>query len=257
MNPVIESLFKHKSIRKYKEQPLEDEKLQLIIKAAQAAPTWCNGEQVSIIAIKDKARKEVFQKLCWGQPYISTCSVFLIFCSDFYRVSLAFEKAGKKKEEFEKYMERIDTLMIGCHDVGIAIQNAVVAAESMGLGTVDIGAIRTKCLEVSKELNLPKYVIPVIGLCVGYPDDNPGIKPRIPMSGVFFEDKYDVEKAKAGVNEYDNIYNKYLSERDTNARDSNWSKSISDMYLNSIQMSKDDYPLLKQQGYINIENKEN
>ena len=72
MNPVLESLFKHKSIRKYKEQPLEDEKLQLIIKAAQAAPTWCNGEQVSIIAIKDKARKEVFQKLCWGQPYIST-----------------------------------------------------------------------------------------------------------------------------------------------------------------------------------------
>ena len=62
MNPVLESLFKHKSIRKYKEQPLEDEKLQLIIKAAQAAPTWCNGEQVSIIAIKDKARKEVFQK---------------------------------------------------------------------------------------------------------------------------------------------------------------------------------------------------
>ena len=44
MNPILESLFKHKSIRKYKNQPLEDEKLQLIIKAAQAAPTWCNGQ---------------------------------------------------------------------------------------------------------------------------------------------------------------------------------------------------------------------
>ena len=54
MNPVLESLFKHKSIRKYKDQPLEDEKLQLIIKAAQAAPNWCNGQQVSIIVIKDK-----------------------------------------------------------------------------------------------------------------------------------------------------------------------------------------------------------
>ena len=52
MNPVLESLFKHKSIRKYKNQPLDDEKLQLIIKAAQAAPSWCNGEQVSIIVIK-------------------------------------------------------------------------------------------------------------------------------------------------------------------------------------------------------------
>ena len=67
MNPVLESLFKHKSIRKYKNQPLENEKLELIIKAAQAAPTWCNGQQVSIVAIKDQARKEVFEKLCWGQ----------------------------------------------------------------------------------------------------------------------------------------------------------------------------------------------
>ena len=257
MNPVLESLLKHKSIRKYKDQPLEDEKLQLIVKAAQAAPTWCNGQQVSIIAIKDKARKEVFEKLCWGQKYISTCSVFLVFCADFYRVSLAFEKAGKTKEEFDKYMDRIDTLMIGCHDVGIALQNAVVAAESMGLGTVDIGAIRIKCLDVAKELNLPKYAIPVVGLCVGYPDDNPGIKPRIPMSGVFFEDKYDAEKAKAGVDEYDKIFKKYLSERETNSRDSDWSKSITNIYSMTTGGTKDDYPLLKQQGFISIDGKEN
>ena len=58
MNPVLESLFKHKSIRKYKNQPLDDEKLQLIIKAAQAAPSWCNGEQVSIIVVKDQALRD-------------------------------------------------------------------------------------------------------------------------------------------------------------------------------------------------------
>ena len=92
----------------------------------------------------------------------------------------------------------------------VPFQNAVVAAESSGLGTVDIGAIRIKINEVAKELNLPKYVIPLIGLCVGYPDANPAIKPRIPMKGVFFEDKYDVEKAKVGVDEYDEIFKKYL-----------------------------------------------
>ena len=111
MNPVLESLFKHKSIRKYKNQPLENEKLEFIIKAAQAAPTWCNGQQVSIVAIKDQARKEVFEKLCWGQKYISQCSVFLIFCADFYKVSLAFEKEGKSKEILEKYMTHIDTFL--------------------------------------------------------------------------------------------------------------------------------------------------
>ena len=253
MNPVLESLFKHKSIRKYKNQPLEEEKLQLILKAAQAAPTWCNGQQVSIIIVKDQARKDKMKDLCWGQKYIGECPVFLVFCADFYRCSLAFEKAGKTKEEFEKYVKNIDTVFIGCHDVGIAMQNAVVAAESMGLGTVDIGAIRGKSLEVTKELNLPKYVIPICGLCVGYPDADPGIKPRLPVSSVAFEEKYDTAKAKAGIDEYDVTLNKYLNERETNARDSNWTKSISGVYTS---FSVDgDYELLKQQGFIEIPKK--
>ena len=57
----------------YKNQPLEDEKLQLIIKAAQAAPSWCNGEQVSIIVVKDQALRDKIRDKCWGQTYISTC----------------------------------------------------------------------------------------------------------------------------------------------------------------------------------------
>lgn len=253
MNPVIESLLKHKSIRKYKNQPIEDEKLELIIKSAQAAPSWCNGEQVSIIVIKEQATKDKIKDLCWGQKYIGECPAFLVFCADFYRCSLAFEKAGKSKEDFEKYVKNIDTVFIGCHDVGIAMQNAVVAAESLGLGTVDIGAIRVKSLEITKELNLPKYVIPICGLCIGYPDANPGIKPRIPMSGVCFNEKYDTEKAKAGIEEYDKILNKYLLERDSNARDSNWTKSITASYTSfSID---EDYELLKQQGFISIEKK--
>ena len=253
MNPILESLFKHKSIRKYKDQPLEDEKLQLIIKAAQAAPNWCNGQQVSIIVVKDKELREKIKACCWGQPYITTCSAFLVFCADFYRISLAFEKAGKTKEDFEKYMSNIDTLIIGSHDVGIALQNATVAAESMGLGMCDIGAIRSKSLVVTKLLNLPKYCIPLVGLCIGYPDDDPGLKPRIPSKGMCFENKYSVENAKAGLEEYDAIYQKYLAGRDKNARDSNWSKSIAGAYTSfSID---EGIELLKQQGFICIDKK--
>jgi FMN reductase [NAD(P)H] len=253
MNQVLDTIFKHRSIRKYKNQPLEEEKLQLIIKAAQAAPSWCNGEQVSIIVIKEQSLKEKIRDLCWKQPFISECPVFLVFCADFYRVSIAFEKAGKTKEDFEKYMSNIDTLITGSHDVGISMQNATVAAESFGLGTVDIGAIRYKSLEVTKELNLPKYCIPICGLCIGYPDDDPGIKPRLPMSAVCFEGKYDTEKAKSGIDEYDETLKNYLSKRESNARDSNWSKSISGAYT-SFTIDQD-YDLLKQQGFISIEKK--
>ena len=253
MNPVLESLFKHRSIRKYKNQPLEDEKLGLIVKAAQAAPSWCNGEQVSIVVVKDQALKDKIKEICWGQTHVGSCAAFLVFCADFYRVSLAFEKAGKTKEDFEKYMSNIDTLIIGSHDVGICLQNATVAAESMGLGTCHIGAIRNKPLEMTKLLNLPKYVIPLVGLTVGYPDDDPGLKPRIPPKGVCFENKYSTENAKAGVDEYDIIFKKYLAERETNSRDMNWSERISNTYT-SFEF-KDDYDLLKQQGYIVIDKK--
>ena len=253
MNPVLECLFKHKSIRRYKNQPVEDEKIQLIIKAAQAAPTWCNGEQVSIVVVKDQKIKDKLKDYCGGQTYVSTCGVFLVFCADFYRVSIAFEKAGKTKEDFEKYMTNIDTLIIGSHDVGIAIQNATVAAESLGLGTVDIGGVRINPLDVTRELNLPKYCIPVIGLCVGYPDADPGLKPRFPPKAICFENKYNIENSKAGVDEYDEIFRKYLAGRSSNSRDSNWSQSITQIYHGGA--AQHDVELLKQQGFINIDKK--
>ena len=253
MNPVLECLFKHKSIRKYKNQPLEDEKLQLIVKASQAAPSWCNGQQVSIIVVKDQTLKDKIRDLCWGQTYISTCSVFLVFCADFNRVSIAFEKSGKTKEEWEKYITNIDSLIIGSHDVGICLQNATVAAESLGLGTVDIGAIRYRALEVTKLLNLPKYCIPLVGLCVGYPDTDPGIKPKFPPQAICFENKFDLDQQKKAMDEYEETYKKYLASRDANARESNWSQSISSSYT-SFSIDQD-YELLKQQGFIVIDKK--
>lgn len=150
-------------------------------------------------------------------------------------------------------MTHIDTTIIGSHEVGIALQNATIAAESLGLGVVAIGGVRIKPLEITKELNLPKYVIPVVGLCVGYADDDPGVKPRLPMSAVFFEENYDTEKAKSGIDEYDKTYKKYLSERNSNNRDTTWSKNISDIYTQIKGISNDDYPLLKQQGFISID----
>ncbi|OUM69109.1 hypothetical protein PIROE2DRAFT_38542 [Piromyces sp. E2] len=255
MNPVLESLFKHQSIRKYKNQPLEDEKLNLIIKAAQAAPNWCNAQHVSIIVVKDQARKQKLAELSLNQPYIAECSAFLVFCADFYRTAYAFRKNGVRSEQTTNFIEQLDTLFVSGHEAGIAMQNAIVAAESMGLGTVPIGLIRKPSLEVVKELELPKYVIPIVGLCVGYPDANPGIKPRLPPSAICFEEKYNVAKSEAGVDEFDVSYNKYLVSRDSNARDENWSKGLAEKYLQFYGLYEDDYELLKQQGFIQIEKK--
>lgn len=254
MNPVLESLFKHKSIRKYKDQPLEQEKLDLIIKAAQAAPNWCNAQHVSIIAVKDQAIKDKLSVWCNNQPYIASCPVFLVFCADFYRTSLIFEKNGDTKNT-EELVQQLDNLFVGAHEVGIAMENAIVAAESMGLGTVPIGLIRKSSLAVIKELELPKYVIPLVGLCVGYPDDEPNIKPRLPSASVCFEETYDVNKSKAGVDEFDAMFRKYLSTRDSNNRDEDWSSGLAAKYMQFKDFYEDEYQLLEQQGFISIEKK--
>ncbi|ORX75084.1 Nitro/flavin reductase [Anaeromyces robustus] len=252
MNPVIESLLKHQSIRKYKNQPLEQEKLDLIIKCVQAAPNWCNGQHVSVIVVKDQERKNKLAELCFKQPYIATCSVFLIFCADNYRTNLIFEKYGSK-EEGDKWTKTCDNLFVGAHECGIAMQNAVVAAESMGLGTVPIGAIRLNSLELINMLNLPKYVLPMIGLCVGYPDDDPGQKPRLPTNTVCFDEKYDSTNLLQKIEEHDKSYQKYLANRSDNDRDSTWSKSIYDMYSRMGDIYYQDYELVKKQGFIPVE----
>ena len=173
----------------------------------------------------------------------------------FYRASIAFERGGNTPESFQEYVTNLDTLIVGSQDTGIALAYAVVAAESLGLGTVPIGAVRFKSLDLTKELNLPKYVIPLVGLCVGYPEDESNIKPRLPMKSVYFEEKYDAELSKSGIDEYDETYRKYLAERSTNNRDSNWSQSLCKMLPLTKNFTGNNYELLKQQGYISIDKK--
>ena len=256
MNPVIQCLLNHKSIRKFKDTPIEPEKLDLIIKAAQAAPNWCNGQHVSIIAVRDKDSKTRLAKWSLNQSYIHTCPIFLVFCADFYRTSLVFEKNGR---DLKPFVEQLDSVLIGSHDVGIAMEAAIVAAESMGLGTVCIGGIRQTSLSVVKELNLPKYVFPVVGLCIGYPDDDPGVKPRLDKNAVFFEGKYDTTHLKEEIDKYDVVYENYIKNRTSNPKDICWSDNLSSYYFNQIKDNKgvydQDYELLKQQGFIKIDKK--
>ena len=256
MNPVIECLLKHKSIRKYKDKPVEQEKLDLIIKAAQAAPNWCHGQHVSIIAVRDKEVKAKLAKWSLNQSYVSTCPIFLVFCADFYRTSLVFEKHGR---DMKPFVEHIDSLIIGSHDVGYAMENAIVAAESMGLGTVCIGGIRQTSLSVVKELNLPKYVIPLVGLCIGYPDDSPEVKPRLAKEAIFFEGKYDTTHLKEEIDKFDEEYKNYLKTRSSNNKDIIWSDQLSAYYESEVKdnagIYDQDYELLKQQGYIKIDKK--
>ena len=248
MNEIMKTLLSHRSIRSYKNKDVEDEKMEQIIKAVQAAPSWINGQQVSIIAIKDPERKKKFAQLCGGQKHIEEAPVFLVFCSDFYRAYLA----SKIEHTTFAVPENMDTLLVGATDVGIALEAAITASESLGLGTVCIGGIRRNLNEVMKELNLPPYVLPIAGLCVGYPAEDPGLKPRLPVQAVYHNETYQHD-LQGEIETYNHIYSDYLSERSQGKQTGTWTKAIANFYSKIYYQGIDE--AIEQQMLTNRHNK--
>lgn len=246
---MIKTLLNHCSIRAYKDRPVPDEVLDQIVRAVQAAPNWVNLQHVSVIAMKDPERRREFAALCGDQQHIAQAPVFLVFCADFYRTFLACQVKG---QAFDEVTEQIDNLIVGAHEVGIALGTAVAAAESFGLGTVPIGDIRLHALEVVKELALPRYVLPMLGLCIGYPAEHPGQKPRLPKEAVYFEERYRKE-LRPLLESYDEIYSAYLEKRPRNSRVGSWKQMTADFYRPPYNHYPEVPELLRRQGFVSPE----
>ncbi|MEB1806171.1 MAG: oxygen-insensitive NADPH nitroreductase [Bacillaceae bacterium] len=242
MNQVIETIKNHRSIRSYTNEPVSEDHLLTIVEAAQAAPSWINGQQVSIVAVKEDQTKKKLTELVGNQKYVDEAPVFFIFCADFYRASLAAEKEGTSFV----IEEEVDSLLVGATDVGLAMGNAIAATESLGLGCVPIGGVRRHSLEVIKLLNLPKYVIPISGLCIGYAAEDPGQKPRFQKEAVYHKETYN-PNLKDILDTYDQQMEQYTGERTNGKMTSNWSTRVASFY------SKPYYDniaeMLKQQGF--------
>lgn len=243
MNQTIEIIKNHRSIRNYLDKDVPDALLTEILKAAQAMPTSINGQQISIIVVKDKDKREEIAKLTGDQSWISQAPVFLVFVADFYKTNLASEKNGIK----EIIHESMEGTLVGTFDAGLAMGAAIIAAESLGLGIVPIGAVRRKPNEMIKLLDLPQYTYPLVGLVVGYPVDASAQKPRLPYNAMVHMETYQKEGLTAVINEYDETMADYYSQRGD--KDSNWSKQVANAYKQVY--FPEVYSTLKKQGFKN------
>ena len=243
MNQTIKVIKNHRSIRNYLDKEVPEAMLEEILQAAQAMPTSINGQQIAIIVVKDKAKKEQIAKLTGGQSWISQAPVFLVFVADFYKAHLAGEKNGNA----EIIHESIEGSLVGTFDAGLAMGAAIIAAESLGLGIVPIGAVRKEPEEMIELLNLPQYTYPLVGLVVGYPVDASAQKPRLPYNAIVHKEIYQKEGLTAMIDQYDETMASYYSERGD--KDSNWSKQVANAYK-QVYFPKV-YPTLKKQGFNN------
>ncbi|MCY8519487.1 NADPH-dependent oxidoreductase [Bacillus atrophaeus] len=227
MNEVLNTLTDHRSIRSYTDEAVSDAQIDQIIQAVQSAPTSINGQQVTVITVQDKERKKKISELAGGQPWIDQAPVFLLFCADFNRAKIALEELNNIEL---KVTDGLESVLVGAVDAGIALGTATAAAESLGLGTVPIGAVRGKPDELIELLELPKYVFPVSGLVIGHPADRSAKKPRLPQAAVHHKETYQAEQLKPLIKAYDEQMSEYMKQRTNGKETRNWSQGIAAYY---------------------------
>lgn len=188
MNQIIDSLFARKSVRVFLEQPIEQEKKQLILQAAMEAPTAGNQQLYTILDITDPSLKQALSITCDNQPFIATAPMVLVFCADCKKWYEAYREAGCTPRA-----PGVGDLLLAVSDATIAAQNVVVAAESLGIGSCYIGDIMENFEKQRELLHLPDYVFPCAMLVLGYPTEQQKArkKPeRCRMEHIVFENTY-------------------------------------------------------------------
>ena len=190
MNEVIKLLKSHTSIRKFNETEITDEQIQHIIESAMQGATAGNMMAYSIIKIRSKDTLLKLSKSCDNQPFIADADAALLFVADSYKWHKFYEQR-KITETFPDYKgPSISDFILGVEDGMIAAQNAVIAAESLGIGTCYIGDIMENH-EYHKELfNLPKHTMPIALVVMGNYDTKPQIRERFDKSYVVFDETY-------------------------------------------------------------------
>ncbi|GAB3920641.1 hypothetical protein GCM10029976_006490 [Kribbella albertanoniae] len=133
-----------------------------------------------------------------------------MWLADLARARQITSNAGAPTAEGADFVE---AALLSFVDVALAAQNASLAAESLGLGTVFVGAIRNRPLEVAAELGLPPNVFPVFGLTVGHPDrlDETAVKPRLPQEAVLHREQYSLDPQKPHVETYEDVLNTFYA----------------------------------------------
>jgi nitroreductase len=220
-NATHELLRSHRSIRKFVDEPLSHERVAHIVRSGLAAATSSNLQATTVIRVTDPDTRAAIAEVAGGQRHIETAGAFTVWCADLDRTRRACAMGGGHMTS-----GMTEQFIIATVDVALAAQNAVIAAESEGLGICYIGAIRNDPKVVADLLELPEHVYPVFGLCIGVPTQDPEVKPRLPVELVLKENTYSSDGEAELIAAYDETLREYYRTRTGNNKVSCWTEEM-------------------------------
>lgn len=173
MNDVLKTIENRRSIRRFKDSPVEDETIELLLHAGVMAPSAGNLQARDFIVVRDKSVIEELGVAAWRQSQVRSAPVVLVVCANYPR------SAAKYGERSELY---------AVQDATASVMNILLAAHSLGLGACWVGAFDEG--SVSEIMALPEDVRPMALIPVGYPDESPSAPPRLSLDSVVHRDRW-------------------------------------------------------------------
>lgn len=214
MNPTIQNQLNHRSIRKFKDIPLTSEEVNLLVDVARHTSSSSFMQSYSILSVTDPEKKAKVAVI-GNQKYIAESGHLFIMLADQHRNQLIAEEQGFDTDVLGSF----DRFFVASTDAILAAQNILLAAEAMGLGGVFLGSVLNQADQLIELFNLPKHVVPVLGIALGHPDQAPQLKPRLPREIMHFENTYPkLENVCEALKDYDAIVHEYYDLRDANNR---------------------------------------
>ncbi len=213
---VIDHLLDHRSVRKYQPDAVSDEQLTAIIAAAQSAATSSNLNAWSVVAVRNPETRAALAECAGNQAHVRDAPLQLVWLADLARL----EHVARLAERPCAAIDYLEMFVIGVIDAALAAQNAITAAQSLGLSGCYIGGMRNQPEKVAELLGLPPRVFAVFGMTLGYEDEAAGsasVKPRLPQAAILHHERYrPLNEQSADVEAYNLIMEAFYAAQNMN-----------------------------------------
>jgi len=218
---TLDVLHRRVSVRRYRDEPVPDAVVDALLRAALRAPTSSNIQACTVIVVRDPDTKRALSVPAGDQRHIVDCPVFLAFCADLTRIERALARNGHSLADNNLEMGLVSSI-----DASLVGMSAYLAADSLGLKGVMIGAVRNDPETVARLLGLPPRVYCVFGMCLGYADAVPPQKPRMDFDAVVHRERYRAGGRDEALARYDRALAQHYRASGRETDDASWTREV-------------------------------